>query len=310
MTDNRRYWMWIPTLDFNVKLRGDRCLVEPKKLHEDTELQTIVDSINPNIGRASFSIGYLFWANEQGYIIHTFQKTNVQISANSTYILVNAFSNESEPTILNITLENGGLLELEAGIETPISLIDDIFRFIVQLYHVHAHSDRKLTFQPFEADDRTTALRTVCDQYACHIVREVKVYRTNAKKSDMYFKINSHMIYAQSFLDKYGQLLGEDGKRLQYIITTMGKSVELTFKREELNISHSTVYNTTLLNDRLLLYTILSICVAFFAGSIVNDALSDTDKVWITLGALIAFIVAGIVFFLLANYLTKRKTKN
>ncbi len=173
--------------------------------------------------------------------------------------------------------------------------MDSLLDSIISIYHTHVHPAYPI--HVCKAAPRDIALKYIAEDYAQSIIDNVEIYRSNPKMTEPYFNVKGLLRFGRSFLDKYGEELGKDGDRLNYLIERVGPSVDDLFQARKYAVDKINADNVSTLNNRMFVLTIISIGVAFFAGSILNDSLGEdaiVKSVIVIIGAAFVLILGWI----------------
>ena len=213
---------------------------------------------------------------------------------------------------VEMILDRDGLMSmhLDAGdpsmAEDMDGIAESLFDSIIGLYHTHAHPRGENVIGFYKGEDRSEALEWICGAYERRLIDDVTNYRNNPKEPGVFFDIKSCALYARSFLDKYGNCLGDGKDYLEYICRYAEESADHTYLSREYKMNHGATENMASMNNRMFVLMMLSIAMSFFAGSVFNEAIGGMSRsVWAIAGA-VAFIATG--YFGL-RYARKRSEK-
>lgn len=310
MSESFSFWQWIPTLENSIYVEGPGRIVDDYDWDLD-QYQRIVDNLTGDGTHVVCGLlSYRFEGNDiffipVDYSEGPFVDAIIVMKSKSKYDLLGEASLE---------LEREGLLSVEL-LSMTNWLYENLEDFmyclieeIIRVYHTHIHPSDFNTIEPFRGDDRQGALEWICNEYEVNITDGLSAYRDNPKDLDMYFQIKSHLLYSRSFLDKYGEELEESADNLEYLGNYVGESVDMTYRSREYKVDHESTENLKSLNNRMFILTITSIIVAFFAGSILNDAFDNRLKLTVTVvAAIIIFVAVTLSMYALRWYQKKEQ---
>ncbi len=304
---NPTYWLWIPSIDRNLTLFGDKCLMDPSLT---AMMEPVISQMFGAIDRSA-----------QGFV--TFQYLDgTHLCILSDYARENGIETaqavlmSERKNIDGIELEMGfdrdGLLSIGFSADCPMNpedadgLVDALLEPIISLYHSHAHPRNGHVIGAYRGTERSDALIWICKAYERYLVEAVSNYRFNSIMPETYFEIRSCALYGRSFLEKYGADIGTEKNDLEYICKYAEETADHTYQSREYRMNHGAAENMASMNNRMFVLMMLSIAMSFFAGSVFNEAIGEMSKsVWAIAGATM-FVATG--YFGL-RYARKRSEK-
>lgn len=292
------YWQWIPSINRELDLVGNGRVIDTKMTNELKQVSaTLLRDANNCFKDAEGTISIHADDVRYLFVLHDYRTKDGTDEIDAS--IISTDDNKDDLTVVTLRLEKPGLLSMcfhdvgECSADCLDAISKSLFDYISSLYHTHAHPRYGSTIGIYRGDDRSKALKWICDAYEERLASDVSNYRNNPKEPGVFFNIKSCALYARSFLDKYGDCLGDDKRDLEYICRYAEESADHTYLSREYKMNHGASENMASMNNRMFVLMMLSIAMSFFAGSIFNEAIGGMSKSALTISGAVAFIAAG-----------------
>ncbi len=292
------FWQWIPSINRELGLVGSGRVIDTATTEEPKRVSSTL--LHDATGGSDEAQG-IFFIHLGGVrclcISHGHRVDGETEEAD--VVILSTMENPDRLADISLKLENGGLLSVrfQSICEDFAGNLDDVaeslFDSIVNMYHTHAHPRGRCRIKPYCGEGRSGALKWICDAYEMCLVTDLSAYRSNPKEPTVYFDIKSCVLYGKSFLEKYGDCLGDGKDDLEYIYRYADATADHTYLSREYRMNHGASENMASMNNRMFILMMLSIAMSFFAGSIFNEAIGGMSRpVWTMAGAVV-FVVVG-----------------
>lgn len=303
------YWQWIPSITHELSLARINRIANLEMMNRLEQTDACSDVAFDFNDKDDAPLIHCEGA-QLPYILHDYCREKGLETIGVT--VLSATENSGSLVDVTMSLECRGLLSVRIQnlktdtVRNPDAVIGALIDSIVSIFHSHAHPRSGSIIGCYKGVDRSEALKWICDAYEERLVSGITNYRNNPKEPTVYFDIKSCVLYGKSFLEKYGDCLGDGKDDLEYICRYADESADHTYLSREYRMNHGASENMASMNNRMFILMMLSIAMSFFAGSIFNEAIGGMSRpVWTIAGAVV-FIAVG--YFGL-RYARKRSEK-